>query len=60
MDRESASKRESEEEDSMEKLDQEMREIEELLPRVNSEELRRTLQEKYYLLLRKKLKKESE
>jgi hypothetical protein len=44
MDRESASKRE----------------IEELLPRVKVEELRRTLQEKYYQLLKKKLKKESE
>jgi hypothetical protein len=43
----------------MEKLDQEMREIEELLPRMKGEELRRTLQEKYYELL-KKLKKESE
>jgi hypothetical protein len=30
------------------------------LPRVKGEELRRTLQEKYYELLRKKLKKESE
>jgi hypothetical protein len=37
-----------------------MREIEELLPRVKGEELRRTLQEKYYELLKKKLKKESE
>jgi hypothetical protein len=58
--RESVSKRESEGEDLMEKLDQEMREVEELLPRVKGEELRRTLQEKYYELLRKKLKKESE
>jgi hypothetical protein len=49
--------RESEEVEQQ--LEQEMREIEELLPRVKGEELRRTLQEKYYELL-KKLKKESE
>jgi hypothetical protein len=54
-DRGSAKQQESEEGEveSMEKLDQAMREIEELLPRVKGEELRRTLQEKYYQLLKK-------
>jgi hypothetical protein len=52
-----AQQRESEE---AEQLEQEMREIEELLPRVKGEELRRALQEKYYELLKRKLKKESE
>jgi hypothetical protein len=56
MDEEATRQRESEE---AEQLEREMREIEELLPQVKGEELRRTLQEKYYQLL-KKLKKESE
>jgi hemerythrin-like domain-containing protein len=49
--------RESEE---AEQLEREMREIEELWPRVKEEELRRTPQEKYFELLKRKLKKESE
>jgi hypothetical protein len=43
-----------------ERLEREMREIEELLPEVKNEEIRKTLGEKYYVLLKKKLKKESE
>jgi hypothetical protein len=41
-------------------LEREMREIEELLSEVKNEEIRKTLREKYYVLLKKKLKKESE
>jgi hypothetical protein len=48
------------ENEEAEQLERETREIEELLPRVKGEELRRTLQEKYFELLKKKLKKESE
>jgi adenylosuccinate lyase len=43
-----------------EHLEQEMREIEEVLHEVKDEEIRKTLREKYYVLLKKKLKKESE
>jgi hypothetical protein len=43
-----------------EQLEREMREIEELLSEVKNEEIRKTLREKYYVLLKKKLKKESE
>jgi hypothetical protein len=43
-----------------EHLEREMREIEELLHEVKNEEIRKTLREKYYELLKKKLKKESE
>jgi hypothetical protein len=68
MDREATKQRESEEAqqraqregEEAKKLEQEMREIEKLLPQVKGEELRKTLQEKYYQLLKKKLKKESE
>jgi hypothetical protein len=45
--------REGEEEEQQAQLEQEMREIEELLPRVKGEELRRALQEKYFELLKK-------
>jgi hypothetical protein len=57
---EEAKQRAQREGEEAEQLEQEMRKIEELLPRVKDEELRRTLQEKYYELLKKKLKKESE
>jgi hypothetical protein len=53
-------KQQQRESEEAEQLEREMREIEELLPQVKGEELRRTLQEKYYELLKKKLKKESE
>jgi hypothetical protein len=43
-----------------EQLEREMREIEELLPEVKNEEIRKSLREKYYELLKKKLKKEPE
>jgi hypothetical protein len=43
-----------------EHLEREMREIEELLSEVKNEEIRKTLREKCYELLKKKLKKESE
>jgi hypothetical protein len=43
-----------------EQLVREMREIEELLHEVKDKEIRKTLREKYYELLKKKLKKESE
>jgi hypothetical protein len=43
-----------------EQLEREMREIEELLHEVKNKEIRKTLREKYFELLKKKLKRESE